>query len=92
MSNAFKNIEEFNKGGQDLEVDIVPLSAFGETKIPNPVSFQIGDSRAIISLEDFCMMCHIYLVHGGLAGWESSGGIPEPVQKVLEAAAKRIGR
>ena len=41
MSSEFKNIEKVNKGGQDLEVNPVPLWVFGETEIPIAVSFVI---------------------------------------------------
>ncbi len=93
MSSKFKNIEKINRDGRDLSINPMPLWAFGETEIPIAMSFQIENSRAVISLEDFCDMFQIYLVRGGLGGWESLPcGIPEPVKKVLEAAAERIGR
>lgn len=93
MSSEFKNIDKINTGGKNLVVNPAPLWAFGETEIPIAISFQIGNSSAMISLEDFCDMFQIYLVRGGIFGWESLPcGIPEPVRKVLEIAAERIGR
>ena len=93
MSSEFKNIQRINADGANLWVNPLPLYVFGEKEIPIGVSFQIGNQNALISLDDFCAMFEIYLVHGGLAGWESLPcGIPDHVRKVLEAAAKKIGR
>ena len=93
MSSDFQNIQKLNTGGHDLTVNLVPAWVFGEKETPIAVSFQVGDSRAMISLEDFCDMFRIYLVRGGLSGWETLPcGIPDPVREVLAEAAERIGR
>ncbi len=56
MSSEFKNIKGFDAGGQDLTVNPINVGVFGDTAIPHVVMFQIGNSRATISLEDFCDM------------------------------------